>query len=472
MFIGQDLYRHMPRAAQRLCKQLYSSIPARLRRGRAFHHRLAQLELSQWWSRQQLDDWQNERLRALIHYAWEQVPYYREVMQERALTPANFESVADLPRLPLLTREIIHARRTDLLARAFPASRRATVITSGTTGERLSIEVDRREEFLFGGPFEWRFYGWGGYRPGDRCAVLRANYLVGQGESICEINPIQNKVYFSIHRIERRRIDDYARELARHRPRFINAYPTVLCDLIGLLRDADRPAPIRPRAVFTIAEVLSESARRMIEDYFGCPVFDWYGMEERVAVATDCEHHTGHHQIMEYGVTELIPDPAWPDPGGCAIVATSLTNLAMPLIRYATGDMAMPLAGDCPCGRAFPRMKILGGRQRQSLLDRHGQLLSTMIRLEDVTPHLRQYQYVQTEPGHVTLRATTSPQWGPSDEQLLRRALAQYLGSRLDFDIKIVESIPRTAGGKAPLVLSRVGGQIVPAEALAQSDAD
>ena len=74
-------------------------------RGRSLKGAMEQLETTQWWPHARLVDWQGWRLRALIQRAYEYVPYYREVMQARKLTPADIRTTADLAKLPLLTRE-------------------------------------------------------------------------------------------------------------------------------------------------------------------------------------------------------------------------------------------------------------------------------------------------------------------------------------------------------------------------------
>ena len=44
---------------------------------------------------------------SLIKHSYENVPYYREIMQKRKLTPADIKSVSDLMKLPILTKKKI-----------------------------------------------------------------------------------------------------------------------------------------------------------------------------------------------------------------------------------------------------------------------------------------------------------------------------------------------------------------------------
>ncbi|MBE9505966.1 MAG: phenylacetate--CoA ligase family protein, partial [Chloroflexi bacterium] len=76
-------------------------------RGTHTMRHLAELEESQWWPRERIEELQAERLQRLIRYAYDHVPYYRRLMNERGLTPRDITSAADLPKLPILTKDII-----------------------------------------------------------------------------------------------------------------------------------------------------------------------------------------------------------------------------------------------------------------------------------------------------------------------------------------------------------------------------
>src|SRR5690606_28221227 len=95
----------------------------------------------------------------------------------------------------------------------------------------------------------------------------------------------------------------------------------------------------------------------LIEERFGCRVFDWYGQNERVAAIGTCEQGR-YHLMSDYSYVELEPTPE-----GLEIVGTGFNNLAMPLIRYRTGDFVQLQDVDsCSCGRAFPVVRRIIGR--------------------------------------------------------------------------------------------------------------
>ncbi len=97
------------------------------------------LEETQWWSPGQLRELQNEKLRALIKHAYENVPYYRRTFEERGLSDKDIQTVADLPKLPILTKDDIRQNFDDLKAKDFKKRKPFLHATGGSTGEPLKF---------------------------------------------------------------------------------------------------------------------------------------------------------------------------------------------------------------------------------------------------------------------------------------------------------------------------------------------
>ena len=98
---------------------------------------LSELEESQWWPLEQIEELQSERLRRLITHAYEHVPYYRRVMDERGLRPTEIRSKADLRLLPVLTRSGAQEHGAEMRAKGFPGNLLRPTKTSGSTGTPL-----------------------------------------------------------------------------------------------------------------------------------------------------------------------------------------------------------------------------------------------------------------------------------------------------------------------------------------------
>jgi phenylacetate-CoA ligase len=191
-------------------------------------------------------------------------------------------------------------------------------------------------------------------------------------------------------------------------------------------------------------------------------VFETYGSREVMLMAAECPAHAGLHVSMETLVVEVVVrDPAGGDrparPGEVGeVVITDLTNLAMPFIRYANGDLAVPAEpGTCPCGRAHPRLASVEGRATETLVDGSGVRVNGLV-FNVVIAHLahgiRQFQVVQHRDRSVTLRVVPTPSFDGQIESVLRQTWERYLPG-VPVKLDLVPEIPIAATGKRQVVV-------------------
>ncbi|MEM3658731.1 MAG: hypothetical protein QXQ66_10020, partial [Candidatus Hadarchaeum sp.] len=128
---------------------------------------------TQWYSRQQLEELQLERLKAIIKHAYENVPYYRRIFDERNLKPYDIKSKNDLAKLPLLTRRDLVENSELLKSRDFSRYCPTPSFTSGSTGEPVTVWLSRETRTMVNACV-WRHWSWFGFRFGDKMAMLRA----------------------------------------------------------------------------------------------------------------------------------------------------------------------------------------------------------------------------------------------------------------------------------------------------------
>ena len=100
---------------------------------------LRELEESQWWPRDRILELQNRRLRELVRYAYDRVPYYRHVFEQKGLKSEDIKSSADLPKLPVLTKRVIRENFKQMMAHGFPSREKVLSRTGGSTGEPLAF---------------------------------------------------------------------------------------------------------------------------------------------------------------------------------------------------------------------------------------------------------------------------------------------------------------------------------------------
>ena len=189
-------------------------------------------------------------------------------------------------------------------------------------------------------------------------------------------------------------------------------------------------------------------------EVFDCRVFNRYGCREVSLIASECGEHNGLHTMAEGLYVEVIrgDQPAQPGELG-AVLVTDLLNRAMPLIRYRIGDMAVPAAGPCPCGRGLPRLQSVQGRVTDFLVGTDGRLVSgaaLTVLVVAKRPSLGQVQIWQDTRGRVLYKIAKREGDGldTADREFLDRQTKLYLGQDAKIECELVEALPSEPSGK------------------------
>jgi phenylacetate-CoA ligase len=205
--------------------------------------------------------------------------------------------------------------------------------------------------------------------------------------------------------------------------------------------------------IVTSSETLPAERRRDISVAFGCPVFDWYGQAERVAAVGTCERGR-HHLLSDYSHVELLPA----GDGTFELAGTGFNSFAMPLIRYRTGDFVRPApAGErCVCGRAFPLIESIAGRDDDSVKLPDGRAIGRLDHVFKSVSGILEAQIRQERADAVTVLVVPAPDYGEAARRALLGNLRERLGADVALAIRRVDAIPRGANGKFRGVVSIV----------------
>ena len=457
------VYRHAPIWAQNLMLSAFGLYLERERYGGRYAEFRDLLGRTERLSPTELVEYQNERLQVVVAHAYETVPYYRRVFDERKLTPRDIRTVVDLPKLPVLTKADLRARFDDLLSTAIPRRALRTGHTSGTTGTPLTLGYDHDTVWMTYAVFD-RHYRWAGARiarDGDRIAVARGNVIVPLHQKqppFWRLNRAQNQLLLSSFHLSKANLPAYFDALRAFGPAVMDGYPSTLYVLAKYLQSRGETFPVR--AAITSSETLYDFQRRVIAERFACPVFDYYAAAERVVFSGECEHHDGHHISMEYGAAEVVDERGMPVPTGTVgtLVGTSLHNLALPMLRYATNDMSARRERPCSCGRGLEVMAEVTTKAEDTLTLPDGRLISPSVLTHPFKPLdcIDGSQIVQTAPDAVTVRLIPGPAYTPAHTEQLVRDLAERLGAGVRIDVEMVDRLEVSANGKFKWVISRV----------------
>ncbi|MDN7026090.1 phenylacetate--CoA ligase family protein [Methanoculleus sp. FWC-SCC1] len=429
---------------------------------RTFRDTYALLQRSQRWSREELEAYQRAELARLLEHAYEHVPYYRRVFDERSLNPADIHDFADLRLLPFLTKEIVQNNLADLRATSFPEDAFEYVTTGGSTGIPVGFYyekgVSRAKEWAFM-KAQWDRVG---YRFIDKCVVLRGNVVPSAEEGIFWKKTLFRRwLIMSSYHMTEENMPAYIRQIRKFTPKYIQAYPSIIIILAKYMeRHGIEPFPSL-KAVLCGSENLYPWQRELIEEVFGCRVYSWYGNSEQTVLAGECEMSSCYHIFPEYGIVELLGKDDQPvmEPGQMGeVVATSLTNYICPLIRYRTMDLATRAALPCPCGRAYPLLEKVEGRLQEFIVTKNDRMIPmTAVNMHSaVFDNVMQFQFFQEREGEVILKIVRKSSYTDSDTESIRRESQKKLGEDVRVTIHFVESIPRTERGKYRFLIQRL----------------
>ena len=422
--------------------------------GRRFLDRLAELERQQWLPRDQLLGLQRTKLGHLVESAYAHVPYYRRLFDELGLRPADVAAdPAAFARLPILTKDAAR-RHSDELRTTDPRLRPqlGAVTTSGSTGAPFQFLQDHAfRDFVTADIL--RHLGWAGWRLGTTHCYLwgrRSDVALQKAVRVRLMDWILNRFVTTAWDLSDERMAAFLEQVRRRRPAILFGYASSLHHFATFCRD--RGAGIGYRAVFSSADTLHPVQRRIIEETFGCPVFDRYGTLENGGIGCQCEAQTGLHVSVENVYVEVLDAGGAPCPAGQPgnLVITNLNNLGMPLIRYSVADVvSWREAGECPCGRAHPMLALVEGRTVDRFWTREGRMvLYGMDKPIVEMPGVRQYQLVQRSFDSILVRVVRDPVLSAAEQATIVHGVRAYMGEHVQVEFEFPAEIPPLSSGK------------------------
>ena len=398
----------------------------------------------------------------LLTHCKHAVPYYAEVMYNMA-DSFNEDPKEYLRRFPILTKDIIRnhfdeLKSTDLARRNWYFN-----TSGGSTGEPVKLIQDW-EFVVRSGAITLLYSKLAGREIGEREVFLWGSTrdIAGgsEGWKAQLVNRLTNTTFLNAFLMTPGRMREYIAILNVKRPRLIVAYADSLYELA---RFAEREGlQVLPQAAaITSAGTLYPFMREKIEEVFRCKVFDRYGSREVGDIA--CEHsECGGLWVGPWGnYVEIVDSEGNRVPEGTEgeILVTSLTNFAMPLVRYRIGDRGTLSSGTGSDRRYGQVLKGVLGRTDDMVRAKNGVLIHggyfmVMLFFRD---WIRKYQVIQKSYSSIVFRIIRSEsdyEQAELDEIVAKTKLA--MGDDCDVIFEFVKEIPTSASGKYRYIISEV----------------
>jgi len=400
-------------------------------------------------SRDELEALNWSRTQALLRYAYNHVPYYRDKWQALDLSPEDIKRPEDFARVPALTRRDVQENTDRLISdQARPKDLKAST-TGGSTGEPLKVYHEKK---VVRSAQLWRILDWWGLPPDVDMASIYRNLNPGRKKQMAYDLfwwPTRH-VLLDARAIDEESVHRFVRQVVRLRPPVIHAYVGALAHVAQYIIDHKIAVP-PPKVIWSTSSPLTAVQERRIEQAFGAPVCDHYGCCEVYWLAAECPAKSGLHVFHDVATVEIIDDLGRPvSPGKCGRIAiTDLKNRMFPLIRYLNGDRGRTLISSCPCGMSLPLIDKVKGRTCAMLRSLDGTVVDGITTLFDHTPEaVRRFQVIQRQDYSVDILVVTNPGF-PGVEGVLegvRHTLSGWLHNTVPVRINIVPALPSQDG--------------------------
>ena len=320
-------------------------------------------------SREQIKAWQDERLVNQVQHVWDNVPYYRKKMEEKGLTPADIQGVADLHKLPFLTK--------DDLREAYPYGLLGMPLndcvrihsTSGTTGKRVVAFYTQHDIDLWEDCCARAIMAVGG----DKEDVVQVAYGYGLFTGGAGLHGGSHKVGCLTLPMSSGSTDRQLQFMTDLGATILCCTPSYAAYLAESIHERGLRDQIKLKAGIFGAEAWSQKMREDIQNNLDIKAYDIYGLTEisGPGVAFECEAQNGMHINEDHFIAEIIdPNTGEVLPVGSKgeLVFTCITKEAFPLLRYRTRDICVLSAEPCPCGRTHLKMSKPMGRSDDMLI--------------------------------------------------------------------------------------------------------
>jgi phenylacetate-CoA ligase len=415
--------------------------------GLSIYKNLNFLKNSQWWSGEMLISYQEIRLRNLIRFAYEHVPFYKDWFYKHNLNPSDIFYISDLKKLPVISKSEIRKSPHFFTATNKDLQKYLILNSSGSTGEPFRYLISR-DAYSMKYAAALRGWFWMGYSLGDFYAKLSQNKRT---KAVKKIQDIVNKcLYIYIPDLSSGTIQKIIFKIEKEKPEFVRCYPDPLLFIAKALR-ADKKCLNGIKAINCTGNILTSEARAIIEERFCCPVFDSYSCEGS-AVFFEGPTRENYLGSMEYAITEVTDnngeDVKLGEPG--MHITTDLWNYTMPLIRYNTQDLVIKSESFSSCGRQLMSFSKIIGRDNDVLITPSGNLL--IVHLFTIYfeyfDSIIQFQVEQKRLDEFVFRLVVNETFTSGTKSKILDYWQNFLGKNVKLSLETHDSIPNLYYGK------------------------
>lgn len=443
-----DLYNKLPVFMQNAACSVEGYRINTKRYNKFFFDTLQQYSERSKWSYSQLCEYRDRKTKEMLKHCYKTVPYYKRLFSECGFNYETYNYIDQLSQLPILDKQTVIDNYDQFISEAISRDKMVMTHTSGTTGSGFKF-LTTNEALCEQWAVWWRYRNNLGINFNTWCYMFGGRSIVPieqKKSPYSRFNIPAKQEYFSAYHINDETMKWYVDEIVRRRYIWIHGYPSVINLLADYIIENEDKISTKIKHITTGAENLMPMQKQKIEKAFGVEPRTHYGMSE--GVANFSENKNGIMYVDEdYAVTEFVP---LSEGNNFEIVGTSLSNYAMPLIRYRTKDIANFKEEEK--GR---QVLSLDGRQEDYIVLPSGSKLGRLDHIFKDMINVREAQIYQKEKTSIEVRVVKNERYSVKDEENLLKEIKSRM-NEIEVRIVYVDSIKKTASGKLRFVISEL----------------
>jgi phenylacetate-CoA ligase len=394
------------------------------------------LSTSEGWSDEKKKEYQLKRLKDIVLYCYNNVPYYKSTFDKNSINP-HINSFNEFLKIPIISKKEIIDNTDDLISKQYSKKKLLVKTTGGSTGDALIFYKSSADALLESAFVDYAIskIGISNSRKYKKI-IIRGN------------KPYNNKLYehignnlvLSSYMLSNKNFDKYIKLIESFNPDMMHVYPSSILLLAKYINNSGINICMNNlKGILASSETFTMEQKQIVSDIFKVPICDLYGNTEHTVLGLEYFNNKRFEFVFQYGFVEIINNE---------VISTSFNDLAMPFLRYNTNDFVNKKGNE-----------IIGidGRAQDFMLD----INNTPISIAAINMHdntfigLEQYQFQQHQPGFVDLFIVLSKD-GAFDENNMIKKLNMKLNMKITINVKYVNNIPRTERGKHRYLIQNI----------------
>ncbi|MFI4910736.1 MAG: phenylacetate--CoA ligase family protein [Sedimentisphaeraceae bacterium JB056] len=425
---------------------------------------LAYIKESEFASGDHIRIQQEEKLTKLITFCYENVPYYKTVLEHSGVVSGGLVKLERYNNIPPLTKKVIRENYSSLLPGKYSGTGRYENTSGGSTGEVASFYQDKRYD-CWNIANKIYFNRVLGKNPGDKEIKLWGSDrdIIAGSLTLKDkiINFLYNRLFFNCYHLDQERLEKLRLLNNSFKPCGYWSYMEAAAELAEYIEKSGRKF-YSPKMIISTIGPLNEQLRNKIEKALGCNVYNQYGSREVGAIACECKEKNGLHTFPWSHFVEVVGDDykSVAENQEGQILVTPLENYAMPLLRYSIGDVGVNGGSKCQCGRNTFKLGAVKGRTLGYFIKPDGSKVHSHFIVQGLffRDWIERFQIVQEKLDYVVIyiKKRGGVEFDQGDIEEIKTQSRLLLGQQCRIDIDFVSDISRSESGKFLYTICKV----------------